>query len=60
MLGFLLAGGAFGVVISGREFLGGQAKRRAKGGSAADRRQAYERRGPLDAIGAGLLLLLLL
>jgi hypothetical protein len=58
LLRFFLTGGASGVVISGREFFGGQAERRPKSGSAADGRQAYERRGPLDAIGAGLLLLL--
>lgn len=48
------------VVIRGREFLCGQAEGRAKGGRAADGRQAYERRGALDGIGAGLLLLVLL
>jgi hypothetical protein len=60
LLGLLLAGSAFGVVISGGELLGGQAQGGAKGGSAADRGQAYERRGPVDAIGAELLLVLVL
>jgi hypothetical protein len=61
----LLAGCAVSVVVGGggvggREFLCRQAKRRAKGRSAADRGQAYKRRGPLDAIGADLLLVLVL
>jgi hypothetical protein len=64
----LLAGSAVSVVVvvvvgggvGGREFLCRQAKRRAKGRSAADRGQAYKRRGPLDAIGADLLLVLVL
>lgn len=56
----LLAGSAFRLVVGGREFFCRQAKRRAKGGGAADRGQPYKRRGPLNAIRGEMLLVLLL